>query len=74
MLTDNWTVDQKYLAPGQSKIICSVAYKYPEVIETRLDRVFQIYTVLLQDFSLEDHALDLLGTLIEVYDLNKISD
>jgi len=34
--TDNWNTDLKYLAPGQSKIICAVAYKYPDVIQKNL--------------------------------------
>lgn len=71
---DNWNADLKYLAPGYSKFICAVIYKYPNEIEAHLEWAFQIYSVLLQDFSLEDHALDLLGTIIEVFDITQISE
>ena len=70
---DNWKKDLKYLAPGQAKIIAAVAYRHPNVLKEGLGRVFEIYDTLLNEFNMEEHALDYLSSLMEAFSIDDIA-
>lgn len=62
---ENWKADLKYLAPAQSKILQAVAIKHPSWVNDNSTFLCEIFQVLLKDFSLEEHAMELLGTMID---------
>ena len=70
----NWTNEFKYLAPGQSKVIQAIMTLYPDEIDSSFDQIFKIYNTLLNEMSLEEHALDLLGTIVEEYDIGVLAE
>lgn len=43
-------------------------------MEREFDQIFKIYNYLLNDMSLEDDALELLGTIIEEFDIGVLAE
>lgn len=48
--------------------------RYPDEIDQNFDQVFKIYNILLNEMSLEEHSLELLGTIVEQYDIGVLAD
>ena len=74
MDVDNWKSDMKYLVPGYAKVVVAVGKRYPDHLKSQFGSVFKQFQMMLQDFSLEEHACDYIASLSEIYSLSEIAD